>query len=548
MRTTRLILHAFVLLFTLAPMPALAQLCTGLCLQQVTCANPAVTTTLSGTVYAPNGVDPLPGVLVYIPNAPVDALPAGATCRNGGTPPSAPLVQTITGVDGKFKVPNMPVGTNIPLVIQAGKWRRQAVIPNVAACTNTAISTVQTRFPRNHGEGDIPHFAVVTGSVDAAECVLRKVGIDDAEFSASSGTGRIHIFTGAGSPGASMPGSASETTLEASAATLGNYDMVMLPCQGDAYPQTPAAQQNLVDYANAGGRVTATHFEYTWLYNVVPFSATTTWIPNTFPSPNNQIGYINQSVPDGLQLAQWLFMVNASTTQGQIPLQIIRHDFDGVVAPSESWVSVNDVTLGNIPVQYSFDTPVGTVPANQCGRVEFLDYHVENISAAGAMTFPAECGPGAMTAQEKLIEYLMFDLTNNPHPALTLSIDNGLHFARYGNIATYTVHLVNNTSAVTNSVAVTSTLSSGLDAANALCVGSGGATCTTSAAGGLTASAIVAANSTATWVISVPVLAGSSDTTVEMDVSTPGATLATDIKTLVIFRDGYDVSNADGTQ
>jgi len=81
-----------------------------------------------------------------------------------------------------------------------------------------------------------------------------------------------------------------------------------------------------------------------------------------------------------------------------------------------------------------------------------------------------------------------------------------------------------------------------------LCVGSGGATCTTSSLGGLTASATVAGNSTATWVISVPVLVSTTDTTVEMDVSTPGLPLATDVNTLVIFRDGYDVANADGTQ
>ena len=50
--------------------------CTGLCQQQVSC--PAgKTTSLSGTVYAPNGTDPLPNVTVYIPNAPVDAFPAG---------------------------------------------------------------------------------------------------------------------------------------------------------------------------------------------------------------------------------------------------------------------------------------------------------------------------------------------------------------------------------------------------------------------------------------------------------------------------------------
>lgn len=144
--------------------------------------------------------------------------------------------------------------------------------------------------------------------------------------------------------------------------------------------------------------------------------------------------------------------------------------------------------------------------------------------------------------------YMLFNLIDNTQPALTLTIDDGRQFARYGNISNYTVTLVNNSPTAVNNVAVLSALSPGLDTANALCVGSGGASCTTSAAGGLTASATVAANSTATWLISVPVLASTNGMTVEMDVGTPGVSLATDINTLVIFRNGYDVMNADGTQ
>ena len=112
----------------------------------------------------------------------------------------------------------------------------------------------------------------------------------------------------------------------------------------------------------AGGRVMATHLEYTWLYNVAPFSGTASWNVQHTPSPADQIGYINQSTDDGLRLAQWSQSVGATTTQGQIPLQLIRHHFDGVIPPSQSWLGVNDANFGNISVQYSFGTPVGTTP------------------------------------------------------------------------------------------------------------------------------------------------------------------------------------------
>jgi hypothetical protein len=61
-------------------------------------------------------------------------------------------------------------------------------------------------------------------------------------------------------------------------------------------------------------------------------------------------------------------------------------------------------------MHYTFDTPVGNPPAQQCGRVLFDDFHVENVSNSGGQTFPKECATGPMTPQEKLLEFMIFDL------------------------------------------------------------------------------------------------------------------------------------------
>src|SRR6185295_18565530 len=104
--------------------------CTNLCLQQVACGG-AATTTVSGTVYAPNGIDPLYGALVYVPNAPVAPFPPGVACDQCGAQASgSPLVSTVTGPDGTFHLQNAPAGASIPLVLQLGRWRRQVVIPS----------------------------------------------------------------------------------------------------------------------------------------------------------------------------------------------------------------------------------------------------------------------------------------------------------------------------------------------------------------------------------------------------------------------------------
>jgi len=98
-------------------------------------------------------------------------------------------------------------------------------------------------------------------------------------------------------------------------------------------------------------------------------------------------------------------------------LDTLRVDQNGVNPPTQSWLTLNQ-SLGGVsnPVmQFVFDTPI--VPAgqkvNQCGRVLFNEYHVEGGTSSPTQHFPNECAGGsAMTPQEKLLEYMLFELTD----------------------------------------------------------------------------------------------------------------------------------------
>src|SRR5260221_10294963 len=60
-------------------------------------------------------------------------------------------------------------------------------------------------------------------------------------------------------------------------------------------------------------------------------------------------------------------------------------------------------------MHYTFNTPVGAMPANQCGKVLYDDFHVEDAFTSG-VTFPGECTVAGMSPQEKMLEFMIFDL------------------------------------------------------------------------------------------------------------------------------------------
>ncbi len=413
---------------------------------------PGAHTTITGIVTAPGhddvaawgAPDPLPGAFVYVPGSAVLPFTAGLTCdRCGASVSGSPIVSATSAIDGTFTLVDPPCGTNIRLVIQLGLWRRQITIPSVACCASTVLTNAQTHLPRNHLEGDIPQIAIVTGSADPMECVLPKIGIDLGpgfggtvnEFTNPSGTGRVRFYTGNGAniTGATPPW----TALYGSPTELSRYNLVIADCWGAPRDES-AYYANLVNYGNSGGRIYASHFEYSMIHGAArtaPPALNTAWDPTAVwnlrqANPPDLDAFVVTSFPEGLVFSQWLQMIGASTvpapTAAQIPVQQVRHDYDAVnscgpapytaasacAPPGQLWMYADPAVSPNTPLQYTFDTPVGVPVASQCGRVMFSDFHV-NTGGGGGGSFPGECSfPSTMTQQEKVLEFLLFDLTS----------------------------------------------------------------------------------------------------------------------------------------
>jgi hypothetical protein len=395
---------------------ACAQTCIGLACEQQSCPGNG-TTSVNGVVYAPNGTDPLPNVTVYVPNAPVEAFPPGVSCPISGSPPSgSPLVGTITDVKGKFSLVDMPVGANIPIVAVSGRWRVKSTV-NTVACSNTAMNL---SMPQSQTQGDIPFIAIATGSADQVECVLLKMGISQSEFTDPGGTGRINLYAGSGSKGEIIDTFTPNQTvlMGGNGSTLNQYDVLMLPCEGSTYPAAKTAQEyaNLIQFANFGGRVYTSHYGYQWMINNPPFNGVASWTgTSSSPIPDPGVATVDTSFTAGQTLATWLQNVGASTTLGQMTLSTLRKDTNGVIAPTQSWLTLNNSQYNNPVMQFVFDTPIAPTgqTVNQCGRVLFNEYHVETSTGSGGEIFPKECNTSvAMTPQEKLLEYMLFELTD----------------------------------------------------------------------------------------------------------------------------------------
>ncbi len=372
-------------------------------------------TTLSGTVYDPAGISPLYNAIVYVPNAPVEPFAPRVSCdRCGAVASGDPITTTLTDEKGRFSLDKVPVSDDLPVVIQVGRWRRQITIDHVEACKDNPIPAELTHLPRNRHEGNIPLLAVVTGGFDPLECLVRKIGIDDEEFTGDTGEGRVHLFRGVF--GGGLPTSRGALALYPQ---IDRYDAVLLSCEGDTYPENKPldATYAMRDYLNQGGRFFGSHFQYYWFAplpdgaGVKPFPEVAVWDQRA--GMNDTIdSQIDVSFPKGKAYDEWLGYVGALEPSGLLHVRQARRDIDDAIAPfSQSWVHTDPRVDPRAVQLLTFNTPVEAEPAAQCGRVVYNDMHVASQDFTG-MTFPKGCVTKGLSSQEKALEFMIFDLTS----------------------------------------------------------------------------------------------------------------------------------------
>jgi hypothetical protein len=391
------------------------------------CSGPG--TSISGTVYDPAGKNPLPHAYVFVPTDPNGKLPAigpGAkTCNTCDLPIGSYVAATMSDASGAFSLTGVPTGTHVPIVVQLGKWRRE-VFATTTSCQNTVLTPALTRLPATQSEGDMPAMALVTGGADNLGCLLAGIGISAQEFKSPHAGGRLDVYKGlpapisglvGGAPGLSNGTTAGDCTSDnancvwQSKSNLEAYDIVLLSCQGSTFDATldaggsvnnvtAASKQAMHDWLGEGGKVFATHFHYTWFANgPSDFQGLATWLGSSNASGQGTY-MIETSFPKAQDFANGLADAGL-TTNGGLAMTTVGNSVSSVNPPGLAWIK----DPSDQHTKYlSFTTPVG----GACGKAAFSDAHA---GGAPSGDLPASCTSGTLTAEEKALELLFFDLS-----------------------------------------------------------------------------------------------------------------------------------------
>lgn len=241
------------------------------------CGGAAPDLTLTGTVWAPNGVIPVSGALVYTSADVPDGIPDGVFCAECSELGCDDRF-TLTEADGSFTLQTVSQDANY-LVVQKGQFLKFTPVNFGVGMdvVDDELSTLPGEYDPDNGLF-IPRIAVGNGSFDRLEDGLGKFGLGDTiiegfEERLVPGTEPFELWDNGRSPG--TDGFTSQGTfaeLVADPERLDDYQIIFAPCSGDAYISalTPENIQNIRDWVAAGGRWYVSDWANEWFIRVFP--------------------------------------------------------------------------------------------------------------------------------------------------------------------------------------------------------------------------------------------------------------------------------------
>jgi hypothetical protein len=429
-------------------------------------AAPPSGTTISGKIYDPGVNVPLPNIIVFQPTvagpAGLTAFPADTFCDTCASLASPDVATTTTDSTGSFTLP-ITGTTNVPIVIQTGRWRREITIGATAACptcdttpimanmnnhytacTTATAPTCLWRLPRSGSaagaaacgancasstiaEGSMPAIAIATTSQESVECDVAEYMGGAWEMGPPSAGTAITVFQDNGAQ--TTPSTTAASTLYSGLTSTSPYDVIIIGCPsggGDINGLSVAEKDAFVSWTENGGKLFLDHHAGDDLTNsgasgIAPLTSTSTWTngSGTFAD----IGLVSGANAAQTIYKNWLTGVGAYGTPGVNTPQATN---DALIPNATAFSWLTGSSGGTHSLSFSWDMGTGGVIApgasGVCGRVVYNSMHVEQTrgSSGGGDTFPSSCslspdhgGTGiAETGDEDSMEFMFFALTS----------------------------------------------------------------------------------------------------------------------------------------
>ena len=325
----------------------------------------SATTTITGKVYDPAGANALYNVMVYIPGGPngdaeLPPITEGVSCQTCASVVLSPMVSTLTNDEGRVRAEGRARRQG-----RSGRHPGRQVAPQAEVrrheerARRTRFRIASSAFRRTAPKATCrtsrsPPAAAMRSSASSAA---------SASTTRSSSPARAPRVTSTCStaPAATFPGApeAGGSTADPLGGELWNdigedVEVTTWSCSpaSAARPTTNKggdvgaagtrnARQAMWDYANAGGKIFATHYHYTWFKN----SPQQDWqqVANWKAQGGGSGAYdVDQTFPKGASFADWLVNVNASSSKGTIQLTDVTDSLSNVNAPAQSWIAKGD--------------------------------------------------------------------------------------------------------------------------------------------------------------------------------------------------------------
>lgn len=376
-------------------------------------------TTLTGTVYAPNGEIPVSGALVYLAQDEPAGIPQQVYCSECVELPCGAR-HTFTEPDGSFSL-EADLGSKY-LVVQKGQFMR---VSSIDVAGEVMLSTELTTLP---GVNDpdaglyIPKIALAVGRHDSLQHALGKLGLGD-------------IYDGTIWPGSQQfdmylngqffqDVEAEFTDLLQDYEEMSKYHIIFVPCTDDLQEQqfTPEVVENIRRWVEAGGKWYVADWSAEYVEDLFPQYQTFFGEPQAIEQdPYDTVGTVLdpellawlQALPDDLKdinplnpdapeplpkmdaLPQVELVDNWSGVEAVHPVEVMDANGDLVDVGHHVWVE--GPGGGSVPGGIH---PMSVTGEYGCGRVMFTTYH----------TVQAGFDYVGLTPQELILMYLILEI------------------------------------------------------------------------------------------------------------------------------------------